>query len=79
MEKNTRIVIISEKGGGVFNNMDEAICLKRFFPQPEFWEFESFEDACTWVENTLAERYPQSVFKGTTLVPPLRGKMPRVS
>ena len=60
MESNY-VVIVSWTG--VLHNMDQAIGLKRFFPNPEFAEFEDYGEACRWAEKALAERYPGNVYR----------------
>ena len=54
MESNY-VVIVSWTGAGVLHNMDQAIGLKRFFPNPEFAELEDYGEACRWAEKALAE------------------------
>ena len=48
--KSSYVVIISWTGAGVLHNMDQAIGLKRFFPNPGFAELKDYEDACRWAE-----------------------------
>lgn len=60
--KSSYVVIISWTGAGVLHNMDQAIGLKRFFPNPGFAELKDYEDACRWAEKALAERYPENVY-----------------
>ena len=57
------VVIISHTGAGIMHNMDQAIGLKRFFPNPRFAELEDYENACRWAEKALAERYPGNVYR----------------
>lgn len=60
--KSSYVVIISWTGAGVLHNMDQAIGLKRFFPNPGFAELKDYEDACRWAEKALAERYHENVY-----------------
>ena len=62
MESNY-VFIVSWTGAGVLHNMDQAIGLKHFFPNPGFAEFEDYEEACRWAEKALAERYPRNVYR----------------
>ena len=62
MESNY-VVIVSWTGAGVLHNMDQAIGLKRFFPNPEFAELEVYGEACRWAEKALAECYPGNVYR----------------
>ena len=57
------VVIISHTGAGILHNKDQAIGLKRFFPNHEFKEVETYEGACRWAEEALAERYPENVYR----------------
>ena len=57
------VVIISHTGAGILHNKDQAIGLKRFFPNHEFKEVETYEGACRWAEKALAERYPGNVYR----------------
>ena len=57
------VVIISWTGAGVLTSLDQAIGLTRFFPNPEFEEFENYEQACRRAEEALAERYPENVYR----------------
>ena len=57
------VVIISWTGAGVLHSMSQALNLKCFFPNPEFEEFENYEEACRWAEKALAERYPENVYR----------------
>ena len=52
------VVIISWTGAGVLTSLDQAIGLTRFFPNPEFEEFENYEQACR-----RAEGYPENVYR----------------
>ena len=61
--KSSYVVIVSWTGAGVLHNMDQAIGLKRFFPNPGFAELKDYEDACRWAEKALAERYPRNVYR----------------
>lgn len=61
--KSSYVVIFSWTGAGVLHNMDQAIGLKRFFPNPEFAELEDYEEACRWAVKALAERYPENVYR----------------
>lgn len=54
MESNY-VFIVSWTGAGVLHNMDQAIGLKRFFPNPEFKEVETYEEACRWAEKRLSD------------------------
>ena len=56
------VVIISHTGAGILHK-DQAIGLKRFFPNHEFKEVETYEGACRWAEKALAERYPGNVYR----------------
>lgn len=61
--KSSYVVIISWTGAGVLHSMSQALNLKCFFPNPEFDEFENYEEACRWAEEALAERYPENVYR----------------
>ena len=61
--KSSYVVIISWTGAGVLHSMSQALNLKCFFPNPEFEEFENYEEACRWAEKALAERYPENVYR----------------
>ena len=61
------VVIISHTGTGILHNKDQAIGLKRFFPNPELVELEDYEEGCRWAEEALAERYPENVYRRQAL------------